>query len=101
MRLLQDNPSMSQRELARAVGISAGGAHYLIKSLVEKGFVKLGNFSASSDKGRYVYILTPAGLAEKSRITKAFLQRKVVEYEALRAEIAELEAEVEAGSEAQ
>lgn len=99
MRLLQENPNMSQRELARAVGISAGGANYLVKSLVDKGFVKLGNFTASTDKGRYVYILTPAGLAEKSRITKAFLQRKMVEYESLRAEIAELKAEVEAGSE--
>lgn len=101
MRLLQENPHMSQRELARAVGISAGGAHYLLKSLVEKGFVKLGNFSKSAEKGRYVYILTPAGLAEKSRTTRAFLERKMVEYEALRAEIAELEAEVEAGSQVQ
>ena len=95
LRLLQENPEMSQRQLARAVGISAGGAHYLIKSLVEKGFVKLGNFSASTDKRCYVYILTPAGLAEKARITKAFLERKTVEYEALRAEIAELRAERE------
>lgn len=94
LRLLQERPEMSQRDLAKAVGISAGGAHYVIKSLVEKGFVKLGNFSASDDKRRYMYVLTPKGLAEKAAITRRFLERKVEEYEALRNEIAELRAEV-------
>lgn len=84
---------MSQRELAKAVGISAGGAHYVLNSLIEKGFVKLGNFTASDDKRRYAYVLTPAGLREKAAITKRFLERKMAEYEVLKAEIEELRSE--------
>ena len=87
---------MSQRELARAVGISAGGAHYVLSSLVDMGFVKLGNFTAAEDKRRYAYVLTPKGIAEKAAITRRFLARKIAEYEALRTEIDELMGEVEA-----
>ncbi len=81
---------MSQRELARAVGISTGSAHYLLGALVEKGLIKLGNFSANPDKRRYAYILTRKGLAEKAAITRRFLSRKIEEFEALKAEIEDL-----------
>ena len=94
LRLLDENPEISQRELANAVGISTGSAHYLLSALVERGLVKLGNFSASKDKRRYAYILTPKGMAEKAAITGRFLARKLEEYEALKREIAELESEV-------
>ena len=87
LRLLDDNPEMSQRELAKAVGISAGGVHYVINALVEKGLIKLGNFTAAEDKRRYAYILTRAGVAAKADLTRRFLMRKMAEYEALRVEI--------------
>lgn len=88
---------MSQRELADAVGISAGSVHYLLNGLVERGLVKLGNFTASDDKRRYAYVLTPKGLAEKAAITGRFLARKLEEYEALKREIADLEGELGRG----
>ena len=87
LRLLHDNPEMSQRELASAVGISNGSAHYLLSALVDKGLIKLGNFTATQDKRRYAYILTPKGIAEKTAITRRFLARKIQEYHALKAEI--------------
>lgn len=95
LRLLQENPEMSQRELAAAVGVSVGGIHYVLNALIDKGLVKLGNFTASEDKRRYAYILTPKGLAEKALITKRFLVRKIEEYEALKSEIEELQRDVE------
>lgn len=85
---------MSQRDLADAVGVSTGTAHYLINALVERGFVKMGNFRANADKRRYAYILTPKGIAEKASITGRFLSRKREEYEALKREISELESEL-------
>ncbi len=94
LRLLQGNPEMSQRELAEAVDISVGGIHYLLNALVEKGYVKLANFTAAQDKRRYAYVLTPKGIAEKTAITRHFLKRKIAEYEALTAEIAALRSEV-------
>lgn len=95
MRLLQENPEMSQRELAAAVGVSVGGMHYVLNALIEKGLVKLGNFTAAEDKRRYAYILTPKGLSEKSAITRRFLVRKIEEYEALKNEIDALASEIE------
>ena len=94
LRLLQNNPEMSQRELADAVGISVGGTHYVLNALIEKGFVKLGNFTASEDKRRYAYVLTPKGIARKAALTRAFLARKMEEYEALREEIEALSSEL-------
>lgn len=96
LRLLQDNPELSQRDLARALGVSTGGAYYALRALIEKGFIKVGNFTASSDKRRYAYILTPKGLAEKAALTGRFLRRKLQEHEALLAEINALQAELEA-----
>jgi EPS-associated MarR family transcriptional regulator len=94
LRLLQDNPEMSQRELAQAVGISVGGTHYVLNALIEKGLLKLGNFTAAEDKRRYAYVLTPKGIAEKAAITSRFLARKIEEYEALKSEIDALSKEV-------
>lgn len=98
LRLLQENPEMSQRDIAAAVGISVGGVHYCLNALVEKGLVKLGNFSAANDKRRYAYILTPKGLTEKAALTSRFLKRKMVEYEALKKEIETLQTEVNLGT---
>tara|TARA_R110002126_G_scaffold155833_1_gene302912 strand:- start:15680 stop:16051 length:372 start_codon:yes stop_codon:yes gene_type:complete len=94
LRLLQENPEMSQRDLAATVGISVGSTHYLLSALVEKGLVKLGNFSAADDKRRYAYILTPKGVAEKAALTGRFLRRKLEEFEALQAEIETLQDEL-------
>ena len=90
MRLLQDNPEMTQRELAREVGVSTGGIHYVLNALVEKGMLKLSNFTAAEDKRRYAYKLTPQGISEKARLTRRFMIRKLAEYEALKAEIDEV-----------
>ena len=86
---------MSQRELAEAVGISVGGAHYVLDALLKKGLIKLGNFTASKDKRRYAYVLTPKGVSKKTAITKRFLARKIEEYEALKAEIDSLTSELD------
>ena len=94
LRLLQNNPEMSQRALAEAVGVSVGGMHYVLNALIEKGFVKLGNFTAAQDKRRYAYILTPNGMARKAALTRAFLSRKMEEYDALREEIAALKTDL-------
>ena len=94
LRLLHDNSEMSQRELADAVGISNGSAHYLLSALIDKGLVKLGNFTDARDKRRYAYILTPKGIAEKAAITKRFLERKIQEFDALKTEIEVLRDEV-------
>ncbi len=95
MRLLQENPEMSQRDIAAAVGLSVGGVHYCLNALIDKGLVKLGNFTAAQDKRRYAYILTPKGLSEKAALTSRFLKRKMEEYDALKAEIDELRSEME------
>lgn len=97
LRLLEENPDMSQRELAAALGVSTGGVHYLLSALVKHGLIKMGNFSASTDKRRYAYILTPRGLVEKAAIARRFLARKHEEYEALKREISQLEAELSGG----
>ena len=94
MRILQENPDLTQRELAEKLGISVGGLNYCLKALMEKGLVKMKNFANSKNKFGYVYVLTPTGIAEKSAITHRFLQRKMDEYEALKAEIEALRSEV-------
>lgn len=95
MRILQENPDLTQRELAEKLGVSVGGLNYCLKALMEKGLVKMKNFASSKNKFGYVYVLTPSGLAEKATITHRFLQRKMEEYEALKIEIAALKSEVE------
>lgn len=90
MRLLEVNPDLTQRELADALGISLGGLNYCLKALIQKGFVKVNNFRKSKKKFGYVYMLTPVGAVEKAKLTGRFLQRKMYEYEAIKAEIAAL-----------
>ncbi len=90
MRLLEENPDLTQRELAEKLGISVGGLNYCLKALMEKGLVKMKNFANSKNKFGYVYVLTPTGMAEKAAITQRFLKRKMEEYEALRAELESL-----------
>lgn len=96
LRLLADNPNLSQRELANAVGVSAGSVHYVLNALIEAGLIKISNFRAAEDRRRYAYLLTPEGIAQQAEITRRFLARKVEEYEALRSEIEALRAELEA-----
>jgi EPS-associated MarR family transcriptional regulator len=100
MRLLEANPYLTQRELADELGVSVGGLNYCLKALIQKGFVKMNNFQQSKSKFGYVYLLTPAGVNEKIRLTTRFLQRKMQEYEAIKAEIESLRSQaqvVEAG----
>lgn len=94
MRLLQDNPDLTQRELAQRLGVSVGGLNYCLKALMKKGLVKMQNFKESKNKFGYMYVLTPRGVAEKTAITNLFLRRKMEEYEALRAEIETLKRDV-------
>lgn len=93
MQLLQENPDLTQRELAEKLGVSVGGVNYCLKVLVDKGWVKMKNFARSKNKFGYVYVLTPAGIVEKSTITYRLLQRKMEEYEELKIEIDALKSE--------
>jgi EPS-associated MarR family transcriptional regulator len=95
MRILQENPDLTQRELAEKLGMSVGGLNYCLNALIDKGLVKMQNFSRSKNKFGYVYLLTPKGISEKITLTSKFLERKQVEYEALKAEIETLKAESE------
>lgn len=91
--MLQDNPDMTQREIAQKLGISTSGLNYCLKALIDKGWVKVQNFSGSKNKFGYIYVATPQGMAEKARLTARFVQRKMAEYEAIKAEIESLTAE--------
>jgi EPS-associated MarR family transcriptional regulator len=93
LRILEEDPDISQRELARALGISLGRANFCLKALIEKGWIKVNNFKNSNNKKAYMYLLTRRGMAEKARVTSRFLERKVAEYEALRREIEQLQRE--------
>ncbi len=94
MRLLDKDPSISTREIARRVGISNGAAYYCVTALVDKGFVKLRNFARSKTKGNYIYELTPRGIRAKAALAVSFLERKKHEYEDLKLEIERLENEL-------
>lgn len=94
MRLLEENPDLTQRELAQKLGVSVGGLNYCLKALMEKGWVKAQNFANSKNKFGYIYVLTPRGVAEKTMLTAGFLRRKMEEYEALKLEIEALRTEV-------
>lgn len=84
IRLLQANPDLTQRELAEQLGVSVSGLNYCLKALMEKGWVKMHNFSQSKNKFGYVYILTPSEMAEKDALTSNFLKRKLQEYDVLK-----------------
>ena len=93
LRLLEANPAMQQRELAQELGVSLGKANYCLKALIDKGMLKMHNFQSNKRKLSYAYLLTPTGIAEKAALTGRFLQRKMDEYEALKAEIETLKRE--------
>ena len=95
LEALHTNPRLSQRDLARELGISVGKTNHCLRALVDKGLVKLQNFHRNPRKLRYIYLLTPQGIEEKTRMTWRFLRRKEAEYEALQAEIAALRAAVD------
>ena len=94
LKILEQQPDLTQRQLAEALGVSLGKTHYLVKSLIDVGWVKLDNFQKSNNKWGYAYLLTPMGIAEKTAITSRFLERKRREYNALHDEIAQLQEEV-------
>jgi len=94
LRRLHQTPQISQRTLSKDLGVGLGTINFCFQALVEKGFVKMQNFSRSKSKLRYAYLLTPAGVAAKSKLTAEFLSRKVAEYELLQAEIEALKVEM-------
>ena len=95
MRILQETPDLTQRELAEKLGIGVGGLNYCLNALIDKGHVKMQNFSNSKNKFKYVYLLTPMGITEKLALTNQFLSRKMAEYEAIKLEIKALKSEVD------
>ena len=95
LKWLEKNPNMTQRQLAKQLGVSLGKTHYLINSLIQVGWVKLANFKRSDNKMSYMYLLTPKGINEKAQITKLFLARKENEYQQLKREIQQLKSEVQ------
>ncbi|OWR01213.1 MarR family EPS-associated transcriptional regulator [Sphingopyxis witflariensis] len=96
LRILESNPQISQRELAKALGISLGGINYCLNALVEKGHVKIANFRSSQNKIGYIYELTPEGIAHRAILASRFIKRKMAEYDALKAEIESLQADMHA-----
>ena len=96
LRLLENNPKLIQRELAQALNLSVGKAHYCVQALLDKGWVKMQKFHDSQRKRAYLYLLTPAGIAQKTAMTMRFLERKMVKYDRLREEIESLKREIEA-----
>ena len=93
-KLLEENPHLSQREIAQELGLSLGKANYCLQELVQKGYVKVENFKKQDNKRAYAYMLTPEGMAEKARVTRSFLARKLKEFKAMRRSIRELQKEV-------
>lgn len=87
LRAVESRPGLTQRELAKELGVSLGKAHYCMKALIEKGFVKMGNFSHNQKKLDYAYLLTPSGIKSKAVLTAHFLERKAAEYAALKREL--------------
>ncbi len=95
IRLIADDPRVSQRTIASSLGVSLGKANYCIRALIAKGFVKVENYRNSPNKLGYAYMLTPSGIAAKAELTRYFLASKMREYEALRREIDQLKREAD------
>ena len=91
LAIVEDNPAITQRELAAALGVSLGRINYGLRALIDKGLIKVSNFKKSETKLAYAYLLTPSGVTEKSALTKAFLARKMQEFDALKKEIEALQ----------
>ncbi len=94
-KFIEARPDISQRQLAKALGVSLGKTNYCLRALIDKGQVKARNFQCSSNKKNYVYLLTPKGIEEKAQLTAHFLKRKMAEYELLKVEIEQLKNEFE------
>lgn len=94
LKSLEGRPEISQRELAKELGISLGKVNFCINALVEKGLVKVNNFQKNPNKRGYIYLLTPRGIEAKASLTVEFLKTKMQEYEALSQEIESLRYEV-------
>ena len=95
LSLLESQPDLNQREMAKALGVSLGGVNYCLRALAAKGLIKMHNFQASDNKLGYAYLLTPQGMVEKLSLTTRFLQRKQQEYAALKAEIEALQQQMD------
>ena len=94
LKLIEKNPSITQRQLASELGVSVGKANYCLKALIDKGWVKANNFKNSNNKLAYIYKLTPSGIEQKARFTVIFLKRKMSDYESLKQDIEMLKYEV-------
>jgi EPS-associated MarR family transcriptional regulator len=95
LKLLEADPCASQRRIADELGISLGRVNYCLKALIDKGLVKVNNFRNNQNKRAYLYLLTPRGIEEKTKVTARFLRRKLEEYESLKREVEELQREAE------
>ncbi len=93
LKQIQDNPEITQRELAGITGVSLGKVNYCLRALVDKGYIKAVNFKNAKKKSAYLYMLTPKGIEEKARVTVRFLRHKMAEYDRLKKEIEELHRE--------
>ncbi len=87
LHLLEEEPELTQRELAQKLGISLGGVNYCLKALIDIGHIKVCNFNKNPNKSVYLYLLTPKGIADKAKLAAGFLKRKMIEYQALKKEI--------------
>ena len=94
LKILKDNPAMTQRQLSKELGLSLGKTNYVLHALIDKGLMKLSNFKRSNNKVGYLYILTPEGVEEKSILAKNFLERKSDQYNRLKKEIETLKSEL-------
>ena len=95
LKILELQPNLTQRQLSQALGVSLGKTNYVLKSLIDVGWIKLENFQKSDNKWGYAYLLTPSGFAEKAAITLRFLKSKKQEYDDLQIEIAQLQKEIQ------
>ena len=94
LKILESDSNLTQRQMAGEMGLSLGKFNYCLKELVKKGFVKVERFTSSENKAAYMYLLTPSGIEEKSKITAHFLQRKMKEFDEIKQQIEELTREV-------
>lgn len=92
-KTLQEHPQISQRDIAVTLGISLGKVNYCLRALIERGWIKVGNFHKSSNKSAYVYYLTPKGIEAKARVAARFLRQKLIEFDTLKVEIERLQRE--------
>ena len=95
LKHIQSNPHISQRQLAQELGVSVGKINYCLQALISQGLVKAGNFKRSDSKLKYLYLLTPTGIEEKTRLTASFLKRKLIEHEKITKEIAQLKSDMQ------